>query len=299
MMSNRLDIPLNRDGSVRFLPWLTAVMVYLAGLALAGTLMLNGALARWDRSLAGTLTVELPPLPAEGGKGDDSLAAALETLRLTPGVSRAEPLSREATARLIEPWLGTSLTPEELALPRLVDLRVDPDRPPDLAQLKMRLDKAAPGAVLDDHRQWIDRWTALLLSIEITTLTILGLVAVAAVLTVVFTTRTGLAIHHSVIEVLHLIGARDGYIAGQFERQALRLGLRGGIIGLALAAATLFGIAHAAAAAPLLGERIGLFPSLALASWHWLVLALLPFAAALIAMITARITVLRALARMP
>lgn len=92
MWRRRLDIPLNRDGSVRFLPWIIGLMVYLAGLALAGTLVLNGALERWDRGLAGTLTVQVPP--PEDGKGDGGLALALQVLRQTRGVLSAEPLSR-------------------------------------------------------------------------------------------------------------------------------------------------------------------------------------------------------------
>lgn len=297
MLRHRLDIPLNRDGSVRFLPWLIALMVYLAGLSLAGTLVLNGALARWDRSLSGTITVQLPP--SEDSKTDSGLAVVLGVLRVTPGVISAEPLSREATARLIEPWLGTALTPDELALPRLIDLRLDPDARPNLAALKARLSAAAPGAVLDDHRLWLDSLATLVLSIEVTALAIVVLISAAAVLTVIFTTRAGLAVHHAVIEVLHLIGARDGYIARQFERQALGLGLRGGLGGLALMALTLFAIGHAGAATAILGDRVRLLPTLELSLWHWLVLALLPFAAAFIAMVTARVTVLRALARMP
>jgi cell division transport system permease protein len=297
MWRQRLDIPLNRDSSVRFLPWIIALMVYLAGLALAGTLMLQGALQRWDRSLQGTLTVELPPL--DEGKGDGGMAAALLLLRATAGVVAAEPLSRQQTARLIEPWLGTALAPEELALPRLIDLRIDPQSPPDLARLKTRLAAAAPGAMLDDHRLWLDRLATLVLSIEATALAIVVLIGAAAVLTVVFTTRAGLAVHHAVIEVLHLIGARDGYIARQFEQQARALGLRGGIGGLALTLATLIAIGRASAATALFGEHVRLLPALELELWHWLVLAALPFAAALIAMLTARVTVLRALRRMP
>ena len=297
MIRRRLDIPLNRDSSVRFLPWIIGLMVYLAGLALAGTLVLNGALVRWNENLAGTLTVEVPP--PQTGSGDGGVAAVVELLRRTPGVLRAEPLTREATARLVEPWLGTALTPEELALPRLVDLRIDAAAPPDLAALKTRLAAAAPGASLDDHRVWLDRLAALVLSIEATALAIVLLIGGAAVLTVVFTTRAGLAVHHAVIEVLHLIGARDRYIAQQFARQALDLGLRGGLVGLMLTVATLFGIGHAGAATQLLGEHVRLLPALDLASWHWLVLALLPLAAALIANVTARLTVLRALRRMP
>jgi cell division transport system permease protein len=295
-MPRRLDIPLNRDSSVRFLPWIIALMVYLAGLALAGTLVLQGALQRWDRSLAGTLTAQLPP--AEEGK-PDAMPAALELLRRTKGVTSAEPLSRAATQRLIEPWLGTAVTPEELALPRLIDLRIDPAAAPDLAALRARLAAAAPGAVLDDHRVWLDRLAALVLSIEVTALAIVLLIAGAAVLTVVFTTRAGLAVHHAVVEVLHLIGARDGYIASQFQRQALALGLRGGIGGLMLTLLTLMVIGRAGAATALFGEHVRLLPALELSPWHWLVLALLPLGAALIAMLTARITVLRALQRMP
>jgi cell division transport system permease protein len=297
MFRQRLDIPLNRDSSVRFLPWIIALMVYLAGLALAGTLVLNAALQRWDRSLSGTLTVQLPP--AETGKGDGAMGAALELLRLTPGVTSAEPLSRAAVAKLIEPWLGTAFAPEELALPRLIDLRIDPLAPPDLPALERRLAAAAPGAALDDHRLWLERLAGLVLSIEGTALAIVVLIGAAAVLTVVFTTRAGLAVHHAVIEVLHLIGARDGYIARQFERQARDLGLRGGIVGSVLTVATLLGIGRASVAAALLGERVHLLPSLELEPWHWGVMALLPLAAALIAMLTARLTVLRALRRMP
>ncbi len=296
MLRRRLDIPLNRDSSVRFLPWIIALMVYLAGLALAGTLVLQAALQHWDSSLSGTLTVQLPP--AGDGK-PDGVAAAVALLRATPGVIRAEPLSREAIQRLIEPWLGTAMTAEQLSLPQLIDLRIDTAAPPDLAALRARLAAAVPGAALDDHRLWLDRLAGLVLSIEATALAIVLLIGGAAVLTVVFTTRAGLAVHHAVVEVLHLIGARDGYIAGQFQRQALDLALRGGIIGLVLTLATLFGIGHAGAATALFGERVRLLPSLALQPWHWLALLLLPLAASLIAMLTARITVLRALKRMP
>jgi cell division transport system permease protein len=296
MLARRLDIPLNRDSSVRFLPWIIALMVYLAGLALAGTLVLQGALERWNASLAGTLTVQLPP--AEAGK-PDPLPATLELLRATPGVIRAEALTRAATAKLIAPWLGTSLSPDDLALPRLIDLRINPAAAPDLAALKARLADAAAGAVLDDHRLWLDRLAGLAISMEATALAIVLLIGGAAVLTVVFTTRAGLAVHHAVIEVLHLIGARDSYIAGQFERQALDLGLRGGLVGLLLTVLTLFGIGRAGAPVALFGERVRLLPTMQLAAWHWLVLAILPAAAALIAMLTARMTVLRALKRMP
>jgi cell division transport system permease protein len=119
------------------------------------------------------------------------------------------------------------------------------------------------------------------------------LVGLAAIITVVFVTRTGLEIHRQVIELLHLMGAQDRYIAREFQRHALRLGLRGGLFGFALAAAALAGLAWLAR-----GSNAALLPDLDLAPLDWAWLALLPLAAAVTAMWTARLTVLRTLVRL-
>ena len=292
------DIPLRRDGTVRLLPWLIAPMVYLAALALAGMLALNGVLDSWDRGLSGTMTVELPPAPVPPAT-DDAVAKTLQVLRATPGIVSATPLARDAEVKLIEPWLGSTIAPEELQLPRLVDLRIASGAALDLKALRGRLAAAVPGAVLDDHRLWLDRLYGLAVSVEATGLAILVMVGIAAVLTVIFTTRAGLAVHHDVIELLHLMGARDLYIARQFETEAMRMGLSGGIGGIALAALTLWGLSHAAAATAVLGEEAKLLPDLSLVLWQWAALALLPVLAGAAALVTARFTVMRALARMP
>jgi cell division transport system permease protein len=96
-----------------------------------------------------------------------------------------------------------------------------------------------------------------------------------------------------VIEVMHLIGAQDDYVARQFQAHALGIGLRGGLTGLLFAVATLLAVEGLA---PSGGG--GLLPGLALKAWQWGALALLPVVTALIAMVTARVTVLRTLARM-
>jgi cell division transport system permease protein len=220
-------------------------------------------------------------------------------LRGTAGIANATPLDRAAEGKLLQPFLGTAVTPDELELPRLIDLRVAAGTTLDLAALKTKLAAAAPGAVLDDHQQWLDRLYALALSVEAAGLAIVAMVSAASVLTVIFTTRAGLAVHRDVIELLHMVGARDGYIAHQFEREALRLGFAGGIGGLVLAALTIWGLGHAAAAVAVFGEEAALLPDLRLVAWQWSALALLPIAAGLAAMATARITVLRVLARLP
>ncbi|WP_247879090.1 hypothetical protein [Azospirillum brasilense] len=55
------DLPLAKDPTSRFLMWLTALMVYLAALALAGALLVSDMTRRWDSGLAGGLTVQVMP----------------------------------------------------------------------------------------------------------------------------------------------------------------------------------------------------------------------------------------------
>jgi cell division transport system permease protein len=293
----RIDLPTDGDGSGRFLPWIIGLMVYLAALALAGMMALHDAVARWDSALAGTLTVQLP-----AGAGGE-LEAVLALLRATPGVARAEPLDATANAALLERWLGPGLAAGELRLPSLIDVRLDPARMIDPAGLAGRLAAVAPSARLDDHRAWLDRLFDVARAIELVAAAIVALVAGAAVMSIVFATRTGLAVHHGTVEVLHLIGARDTFIAAQFQWPALRLGLRGGLIGVVPALGTLLILCRAAggAASPgsAAGSAISALPSLTLALWQWAVLLLLPVAAGFTALTTARVTVLRSLARMP
>ncbi|MGH7076413.1 MAG: cell division protein FtsX [Stellaceae bacterium] len=298
MWRARYDIPFARDGSVRFLPWLIALMVYLAALAVAGLLLVDGALANWNRSLSAAMTVELPPA-AVGAKHEAGIAPVLTLLRQTPGVVAARLLPRRDVAKLVRPWLGDGAAIGALPLPRLIDVRIDPARRPDRDALRRRLDRLAPGAVLDDARRHFDRFFRFGLSVEFTGIGIVLLIGSAAMLTTIFTTRAGLAVHQDVIEILHILGARDRYIARQFARQALMLALRGGVVGFVLAVATLFGLGHAAATASVLGQGVRLLPAVTLAPWQWASLAALPIAAALIARVTARAVVARALRRMP
>ena len=57
---------------------------------------------------------------------------------------------------------------------------------------------------------------------------ILILMLAATMLSVTFATRGAMATNRPVIEVLHFIGAKNGFIAGHFQRHFLMLGLQGG-----------------------------------------------------------------------
>lgn len=303
MFRPRSDLPLEQDAAKRFLPWLIVLIVYLAALALAGLMVLSTAASGWGRGLTDTLTVQIPPaasLASKDGVSDSNSAAearvdrALEVLRATPGVAQAKALSREEMLALLEPWLGSGQFTEELSLPALIDVKLKAHSGVSLEGLAAALDAAVPGATIDDHKRWFGRLILLVRSVELIAGGIVLLVSLAAIATVIFVTRTGLAIHHDVIELLHVMGAHDAYIARQFQFQALDMGVRGGAIGFALAASTLLALGY-------LSARIEamLLPSLELNASQWLALSALPFVVALISMITARVTVLRALAKLP
>ncbi len=292
MLSSRSDLPLDHDALSRFLPWIIAFMVYLAALALAGALVLNTLTARWDRGASATLTIQIPPA-GDADEDERRVRAVLAMVEAMSGVVDARALERDSLMALLEPWLGDTAAPEDLPLPRLIDVELDPGGDVDVAALSQSLAAMVPGATVDDHRVWLDGVVRLFRAVEILAGAVLLLMSAATVGTVVFTTRTGLAIHHEVIEVLHLIGAQDAYIAAQFAARALALGLRGGAIGFALAVPTLLAIGALAA-----HLEAGLLPELSLGPGQWVVLAALPLVVAGIAMVTARLTVTRTLARM-
>ncbi len=296
MRRSPADVPLARDSSERFLPWLVAFMVYFAALAAVSATTMHRVVQRWDRGLSGQLTIEVPPPGPEATESErqERLDRVLDLVSRTRGVTEVVLYDSDDIARLLEPWLGSSASELDLPLPGMIAVSFDTSAPPDLAELAERLDQAVPGTLLDDHRRWLGTLVDLARSVQAFAGVIVLLVGVVAVLAVVFVTRTGLSIHRNVIEILHLIGAQDSYIASQFQRHALGLGLRGGLIGSALALGTILAIGY-------LLSRVesGLVPVLLLSVPEWASLALLPIATAAVAMVTARMTVLGTLARMP
>ena len=287
----RLDVPLRRDPSGRFLPWIIALMVYLAALGGLGLIWLGDTLSQWDESLASALTLQVPADTTQ-----PRIEMVLGTLKQTKGVVSAHLLQPDETAKLLQPWLGDSVSVAGLPLPQLIDVRIDPQTTIDYATLRKQLETIVPNAQLDNNRTWLGGLRAFALRVE--GVISAGVVVVTALIVtiIVFTARIGLAIHRSVIELLHLLGAQDAYIARQFQVHALSLGLRGGVIGGVAAALTVVILGPA-------GRLLQLPMPIAvygILDWRvWLLLIVAGLAAGGVAMVTARFTVLRQLARMP
>lgn len=298
-MARHADIPFERDQSTRFLPWIVAVMVFLAALAAAFAIAVGSAIETWDSSLTGRVTIQVPNAGDAEGDATAARRAADIARRLgdTPGVVHVAVLPDAAVRALLKPWLGA--LPEGAAdagglpLPRLVDVEIDGKTLTD-ERLRIALADFGPDIVIDDHRVWLAALIDLARLIELIAFLVLALIGASAIAAVVFATRSGLAVHAPIVELLHLMGAHDAYVARQFESHAMRLGLRGGLIGSLAAAAALGAIGWVAR-----DIDAALMPDVALTAYDALLLAAVPLAAILIAMLTARFTVLRALARLP
>jgi cell division transport system permease protein len=292
MFTQRSDLPLDKDALSQFLPWLIAFMVFLSVLAMTGMLLLASTAARWDQGVTGTLTVQIMPAGTPS-KDTERLQKVLLFLGKLTEVKRFETLSDDKMIALLKPWLGTTVVSGDLPLPRLVDVELKSGVELDLKKLSERFDTLITGVTIDDHSVWLERLVRLTRVLEGLAAIVLLFIGLATVGTVVFTTRTGLAIHHNAIEVLHFIGAQDSYIASQFASRALTLGLKGGVIGLFLAIPTLWSISAMARQ-----MDSSLLPDINLGITHYLVGAALPIVISLIAMLTARLTVIKTLSRM-
>lgn len=292
MFAQRSDLPLDKDALSQFLPWLIAFMVYLAVLAMMGMLLLASIAARWDQGVSNTLTVQITPADTSD-KDSERLQKVLLLLGKTPEVKRFETLSDDKMIALLKPWLGTTIVTGDLPLPRLVDVELKSGAKLDQKKLSELFKKSLTGITIDDHSVWLERLVQLTRVLKGLAVIVLIFIGLATIGTVVFTTRTGLAIHMNAIEVLHFIGAQDSYIASQFASRALILGLKGGVIGLFLAIPTLWAISAIAQQL-----ESNLLPEINLGLTHFSVGAALPIVISLIAMITARFTVIKTLSRM-
>lgn len=209
-----------------------AIMTFLAAMTIGALDLVRQATADWNASVAREVTIQV--LPAAGRDVEDAVTRAAAIARAAPGIGEVRIVSLDDTRQLLAPWLGDAAL-QDLPVPRLIAVSIAPGGRPDLAALSAQLAREVAGASLDDHRAWIDRLRAVGNSLVAIGLAVLALVLAATALSVLFATRGAMAGNRDIIEVLHMVGARDGFVARAFARRFLGFGLKGGIAGGGLA----------------------------------------------------------------
>jgi len=215
--------------SGRALVAVVAIMTFLVSLTTGAAVLVTKAAGEWQSDIAREMTIQI--MPAPGRDLDTSVNRAVAIARAISGVTEVRPYSKEESMKLLEPWLGSGISLSELPVPRLIVIKIAADATPDLGQLRRVLADQVPGAVVDDHRGWIDRMRAMAGTAIAVGVCILILMFAAMVLSVAFATRGAMATNKAVIEVLHFVGATNGFIARHFQHHFLMLGLQGGAIG--------------------------------------------------------------------
>ena len=215
--------------SGRALVAVVAIMTFLVSLTTGAAVLVTKAAGEWQSGISREMTIQI--MPAPGRDLDTSVNRAVAVARAISGVLEVRPYSKEESMKLLEPWLGSGISLSELPVPRLIVIKIAADATPDLGQLRRVLADQIPGAVVDDHRGWIDRMRAMAGTAIAVGVCILILMFAATVLSVAFATRGAMATNKAVIEVLHFVGAKNGFIAQHFQHHFLVLGLQGGAIG--------------------------------------------------------------------
>ena len=294
-MAKHSDIPFSKDSSRLFLPWISMLMIFIASLTLAGGLTAYRALSYWNKNVSGSITVQIPVITAKGQSRSDTvdgdIEQALTVLRTSTGVLGAKVLEDEQIHRLMMPWIGDKADLDTLPIPKVIDVTIDPNNPPNADELTADLAATVPLAVLDTHRLWLDGMINMANGFMKVTVFILLLLVVTTAFTVTYSARTSLAVHKKVIRLVHMMGANDWYIAWQYAVRVLKLSLVGGIIGLVLSLPVIFGIGY-------FFETLSGDFNCAINNMVIITLIATPFVFAILAFVTTLKTVLTSLKRM-
>ena len=268
----------SRDFRDPGLVFTVAVLSFLACIAVIAALAADRAAQGWARQLSGSATVQVRPVGGETGA--EAAARAAEAVAGVRGVSEARAMDRKSAEALLEPWLGKGNIPADLPLPQLVTVELAPDHPATSADLNRALAAAHLDATVDDHSRWMADVRTSGDIVRLSAAVACLLIATAAGSVVAFATRQGLAARRDVVEVLHLCGAEDRFVAQLFQMRFAALATRAAAYG-ALAAAAVGAILR------LTGGSDGFSPALPIAWTDLLACLAAPVLGALVAALSA------------
>ncbi len=276
-------------------------MCYLASITLGASLLISNKINEWTSDVSNEITVQIRPM--RGINSETQVADAISILNNTAGVTRSEPMSREDSFALLEPWLGSAHLLDDLPIPRLIAIEIDLKNPPNLPELSARIEAEVSGATIDDHRRWQIGLARMASSMQLIAAAVIALVGATTIAVIVFATRAVIAGNREVIQVLHLTGATEGFVAYHVQKRFFFLGLISGTIAGILAVLTflvLNTISGAVAAGSVTGEPLNLMVGmLSLPISGYGLFATVAVGAAILGVLTSRyvvMSVLRSLA---
>ncbi|AXE66033.1 cell division protein FtsX [Hyphomonas sp. CACIAM 19H1] len=266
--------------------FVVGALCFLAALAALTAKSTYGAARAWTAEVEGEYTVSLSDAAPQDAQAATLLVQSIE------GVSGARLLSEAEISALLEPTFGSRGLPADLPVPRLIAITAAPEAGDIGRALTAALETAGYTAAVDSHSAWAGDVRRMLGTARMVAFAIVALLASTAIAVIAFATHAALLARRDIVDVLHIAGARDRFIARLFERRFWLLGLRAGTVGALVALAS---VALLIAIARSSGNRSGLLPELTLDFPDLAILVITPILAGLASRIAAGVTVMRAL----
>lgn len=298
MFQQPSDLPFEEDGSPYLLPWILAVMVYLAILFLVGSIVLDSVIVNWNSNVRNGFTIELSP-----PESDDATSLSyefkrqkliLDLLSNVPNIKKTEVISKSSFSSITDSLFTNEEEKNMYPVPTTIDVEVYDINKVDLDGIERKLSRLVPGITVKSDREWRKGFLSIATTVLGISVVIAVLIAFITIIISVFTTHTGLIIHKKIIEILRLVGAHNSYIANQFQNHALKLGLLGGVMGLLFYILSFLGIIF-------LMHQFELpdFTKALPYKFMWITAISFPFIVIVLMAISARITVLWELRKIP
>lgn len=272
------------------MPWVIAIMIALTVIAAAGGLALSNLAYAARAELAGGITVQI--VEAGAAERDRQAQAAVAVLSNMEGVADVRRVSEDELNRLVEPWLGQAAAGSEaVPTPALIDAQLrGAVTEVRLEEIRAALSARAPAAQVDAQASWLTPVFDAIHSLQYLALGLVLLLAATSAAAVWLAARSALGGNRETIEIVHLLGGTDSQIARIFQRSVGIDALLGGVAGLAMGVIAVM----------LLGRQFaelgsGMVAGGVLGLADWLMIGAIPLLGVLIAMLTARLTVLAAL----
>ncbi|WP_455477920.1 cell division protein FtsX [Bartonella sp. B10] len=217
--------------SGRALVAVIAIMTFLSSLALISVDLVKHAANNWSNQISYEATIQIRPV--ENIDIEKSLRDAVKLVKTFQGVQDAKIVDQKATEKLLEPWLGTGLTLNELPLPRLIIVTLKENEKINFRAINQAIKTQIPGGQFDDHRNWVNRFATMAQTTVFIGISILVLVLGSLILTIIFATRNALVENAHIINVLYFLGTETMFIARQFDWHFFKTALRGALYGSA------------------------------------------------------------------
>lgn len=273
------------------MPWVIAIMIFLTILATATGLAVRSGASAVNADLAGRITIQI--IEANPDIRAQQSDAVMAFLKADPSISKAVRVPDDDVSALLAPWIDGDSLNADIPIPALIDADLAPNAGKTAVDdLRAGVTQLAASARLDANASWLTPVFDLLNTLQWLALILVILLATATAAAVILSARSALNSHQETIKIIRLLGGTDQQVARLFQRRIALDAMFGGAVGLVsgLVVIVLFAT---------LAGRLGsdLVSSASLGLGDWIIIALIPILGTILALVMARYTVMRDMAK--